>query len=184
MLHIRRLFVRRLFVATACLWALAGLVTKTQGPPSAPSRAADASRLIGTWALANYESNDADTQELRGARPIGVLFYDGTGHMGVQIAPDRIRGRFTGPVSELFSGPRPTPDEAFDAIAGYAAYFGTYTVDEREKTVTHKRVANLNPGGLGDFVRRYELPTPDRLVLVPLERSDRRSIRLTWERQK
>jgi hypothetical protein len=45
-------------------------------------------------------------------------------------------------------------------------------------------VANLNPGGLGDFVRRYEFETPDRLILVPLERADRRAIQLTWERQK
>ena len=43
--------------------------------------------------------------------------------MVVQISPDRPRRRFT--------GPQPTPDEALDAISGYAAYFGTYTVDER-----------------------------------------------------
>jgi hypothetical protein len=87
-------------------------------------------------------------------------------------------------VAELFSGPRPTLEEAYDAIAGYAAYFGTYVVDERARTVTHKRIANVNPGGLGDFVRRYEFATEDRLVLVPLERADTRAITLTWERQK
>ena len=31
-------------------------------------------------------------------------------------------------------------------------------MDERAQTVTHKRIANINPGGLGDFVRRYEFP--------------------------
>jgi hypothetical protein len=57
-------------------------------------------------------------------------------------------------------------------------------VDERAQTVTHKRIANINPGGLGDFVRRYEFPTEDRLVLTPLELTDLRAVRLTWERQK
>ena len=121
------------------------------------------------------------TAQARGQSPI---YYDRTGHMAVQIAPDRMRRRFSGPASGLFSGPRPTPEEALDAISGYGAYFGTYTVDERAQTVTHKRIANLNPGGLGDFVRRYEFPTGDRLVLTPLERTDLRAVRLTWERQK
>jgi hypothetical protein len=85
-----------------------------------------------------------------------------------------VRRRFTGPHAGLFTGPQPTPDEALDAISGYAAYFGTYTVDARAQTVAHKRVGNINPGGLGDFVRRYELPIEDRLVLVPQERTDLR----------
>jgi hypothetical protein len=158
--------------------ALVAAQTRTSAP--APS---GASRLVGTWALEEYESNDADTRQFRGARPIGVLHYDRAGHMAVQIAPDRARRRFTGPLSGLFSGPRPTPEEAFDALAGYAAYFGTYTVDERAQTVTHTRLGNLNPGGLGDFVRRFEFPTEDRLILTPLELIDLRAVRLTWGRQ-
>ena len=143
-----------------------------------------AARFIGTWALVTYESNAADNREGRGENPIGLIYYDRTGHMAVQIAPDRMRRRFSGPASGLFSGPRPTLEEALDAISGYGAYFGTYTVDERAQTVTHTRIANLNPGGLGDFVRRYEFPTEDRLVLTPLERTELRAVRLTWERQK
>ena len=57
-------------------------------------------------------------------------------------------------------------------------------MNERAQTVTHKRAGNLNPGGVGDFVRRYEFPTDDRLVLVPQERTDLRAVRLTWERRK
>ena len=155
-------------------------VATAQAPRQSPSAAA---RLIGTWTLVKYESNTAENREGRGDNPIGLIYYDRTGHMAVQIAPDRMRRRFSGPASGLFSGPRPTPEEALDAISGYAAYFGTYTVDEAAQTVTHKRVANINPGGLGDFVRRYEFPTEDRLVLTPLERTDLRAVRLTWERR-
>jgi hypothetical protein len=65
-------------------------------------------------------------------------------------------------------------------LAGYTAYFGTYTIDEAARTVTHHRTGNLNPGGLGDFVRRYEFVTEDRLILRPLESTNA----LTWERLK
>ncbi len=166
--------------------ALTTFVPRTVATAQAPrqSPAAAAARFIGTWALGKYESNAADNREGRGENPIGLIYYDGAGHMAVQIAPDRTRRRFSGSASGLFSGPRPTPEEALDAISGYAAYFGTYTVDERAQTVTHRRIANINPGGLGDFVRRYEFPTEDRLVLTPLELTDLRAVRLTWERQK
>jgi len=171
------------------LWVVAALTAFASRPVAtaqAPSRssAVAASRFIGTWALVKYESNTAENREGRGDNPIGLIYYDRMGHMAVQIAPDRMRRRFSGPASGLFSGPRPTPEEALDAISGYAAYFGTYTVDERTQTVTHTRIANLNPGGLGDFVRRYEFPTEDRLVLTPIERTELRAVRLTWERQK
>jgi hypothetical protein len=173
----------RPLVVGCCACALAALAvarTETQTPP----RTSAAARLIGTWQLVSYESSDTESQRFRGAKPIGLIYYDRTGHMAVQISPDRARRRFTGPQAGVFTGPQPTPDEALDAISGYAAYFGTYTVDERAQTVTHKRIGNINPGGVGDFVRRYEFLTDDRLALVPQERTDLRAVRLTWERLK
>jgi len=167
-------------VASTAFVSRTAATTQTRGQSPAVASA----RFIGTWALVKYESNTAENREGRGDHPIGLIYYDRTGHMAVQIAPDRMRRRFSGPASGLFSGPRPTAEEALDAISGYAAYFGAYTVDERAQTVTHKRIANINPGGLGDFVRRYEFPTDDRLVLTPIERTDLRAVRLTWERQK
>ena len=170
-------------VVSCCACALAALAvarTETQ----APSRTGATARLIGTWQLVSYESSDTESRRFRGPNPIGLIYYDRSGHMAVQIAPDRARRRFTGPQAGVFTGPQPTPDEALDAISGYAAYFGTYTVDERAQTVTHKRIGNINPGGVGDFVRRYEFLPGDRLALVPQERTDLRAVRLTWERLK
>lgn len=173
----------RPLVASCCACALVALaVVRTDTQTAAPTGAA--ARLIGTWQLVSYESSDSESKQFRGPKPIGLIYYDRTGHMAVQIAPDRARRRFTGPQAGVFTGPQPTPDEALDAISGYAAYFGTYTVDERAQTVTHKRIGNINPGGVGDFVRRYEFLTGDRLALVPQERTDLRAVRLTWERLK
>jgi len=159
----------------AALAGAAGLLA--QSAPASP----DSKRLIGTWRLIGYESSDPEARQVRGPAPTGLLYYDNTGHMAVQIAPDRVRRPFTGPASGIFTGPRPTPAEALDAISGYGAYFGTYSVDERARTVTHKRLGNLNPAALGDFVRRYEFRNGDELVLVPLDRTDLRSVRLSWK---
>jgi hypothetical protein len=173
----------RPFIVSCCACALAALAVARAQTQTATATTA-ATRLIGTWSLVSYESSDTESRQFRGAKPVGLLYYDRTGHMAVQISPDRQRKRFTGPQAGVFTGPQPTPAEALDAISGYAAYFGTYKVDERAQTVTHVRVGNVNPGGVGDFVRRYEFPTNDRLVLVPQERTDLRAVRLTWERLK
>ena len=129
-----------------------------------------AKRLVGTWRLVSI--TESRRQESRGDKPIGLIFYDDKGNMAVQIMPDRPRAKFAGTL--------PTPDEARDAILGYTAYFGTYTVDEKLQTVTHNRSGNINPSGLGDFVRRYEFLSEDRIVLRPLETK----AGLTWERVK
>jgi hypothetical protein len=129
-----------------------------------------AERLIGTWRLVSI--TESQLQQYRGERPTGLLFYDDKGHMAVQIMPSRGRPKYTGTV--------PTPEEARDAVLGYTAYFGTYTVDERNQTVTHHRTGNINPGGLGDFVRRYQFVSEDMIILLPIESR----AGLTWERVK
>lgn len=134
-------------------------------------RSDTAKRFIGTWRLISITSAGQEDQG-RGSHPIGLIYYDGTGHMAVQIMPDRLRPKY--------AGTEPTPDEAKAAITGYTAYFGTYTIDEEARTVTHHRIGNINPGGLGDFVRRYEFAAGDRLILRPIESTNE----LTWERVK
>jgi hypothetical protein len=130
-----------------------------------------AKRLIGTWRLVSITDNGRlDTH--RGRRPTGLIYYDANGYMAVQIMPDRPRPKY--------AGASPTPDEAKAAISGYTAYFGTYTIDERAHTIRHHRTGDITPGPLGDFVRRYEFASGDRLILRPLETTTA----VTWERIK
>jgi len=145
------------------------LIGRIAGQPA--TQGADAKRFIGTWRLVSI-TRDGKPDPDRGEHPTGLIYYDGTGRMAVQIMPDRARPKF--------AGPQPTPDEARAALIGYTAYFGTYSVDERAHTVTHHREGNINPGALGDFVRRYEFAAGDRLILMPVESQNR----LTWERVK
>jgi Lipocalin-like domain len=89
-------------------------------------------------------------------------FYGTSGHMSVQIQPERVRASWP-------QGATPTDEQLRDAADGYAAYFGTYTVDEKAKTVTHHREGSLN---LNDptLVRRYEFRSDGTLALWALER--------------
>jgi len=128
-----------------------------------------AKQLVGTWRLVDINEGK---DPARGPRPTGLIYYDAHGNMAAQIMPDRPRAKY--------AAAQPTPDEAKDAITGYTAYFGTYTVDEKARTVTHHRKGNLVPGAIADLVRRYEFITPDRIVLRPMETQNF----LTWERVK
>ena len=134
--------------------------------------AQSAKQLIGTWRLVEIKGGDGKADPNRGARPSGLIYYDAHGNMAAQIMPDRPRAKY--------AVAQPTPEEAKAAITGYTAYFGTYTVDEKARTVTHHRKANLNPGGINTVVRRYEFVTRDRIILRPVENQNQ----LTWDRVK
>ncbi len=130
----------------------------------------DAKRLVGTWRLVSIAGSKLG--QYRGEKPTGLIYYDDKGQMAVQIMPGRKRSKYAGAL--------PTAEEAQDALLGYTAYFGTYRVDEKKRTITHHRTGNINPGGLGDFVRRYEFLSDDKIVLMPVESN----AGLTWERVK
>jgi hypothetical protein len=100
------------------------------------------------------------------------MYYDDLGNMAAQVMPNRARPKY--------AGAQPTPDEAKEAITGYLAYFGTYTVDEGMHTITHHRKANINPGQIGDdAVRRYEF-AGERVILTPVDSGNQ----IVWERAK
>lgn len=128
-----------------------------------------AKRVVGTWRLVST-TTDGKIDPNRGPNPTGLIFYDAKGHMAVQIQPDRPRPKF--------AGAQPTPDEAKAALAGYTAYFGTYSIDEKAGTITHHRIGDVTPGLTAQFVRRYEFAPGDRLILRPTTNMNA----LTWER--
>ncbi len=114
-------------------------------------------RLIGSWLYVG-STLDGKPQPERGASPKGIIIYDAHGYMACHVAPDRDEAR---------AGKEPTGDEAKAALADHIAYFGTYSVDERERTVTHHRQGSVQPGDKGDVVRGYEF-AGDRLILRPV----------------
>jgi hypothetical protein len=124
--------------------------------------------LVGSW---RYVGSTLDGKRFdRGANPTGIIIYDTHGHMACHVAPDRAVSR---------AGAEPTGEEAKAALDGYIAYFGTYSVDETARTVTHHRQASVQPGDKGDVVRGYEF-AGDRLILRPVGTTRE----VVWERIK
>ena len=129
----------------------------------------DAQRLIGSWRHIGSTMN-GQPRPGQGAHPRGIIIYDVHGHMACQVAPDRVVTK---------AGERPTGEEAIAALDSHIAYFGTYSVDEKARTVTHHRQGSVQPGDKGDLVRGYEL-NGDRLILRPLGTK----VEVIWERIK
>jgi hypothetical protein len=128
---------------------------------------AAAQRLIGSW---RYVTTNLDGKPRpgRGPNPKGIIIYDVHGHMACHVAPDREVTR---------AGKEPTGEEAQAALAEHIAYFGTYSVDEKARTVTHHRQGSVQPGDKGDVVRGYEF-SGDRLILRPVGTTQE----VVWER--
>lgn len=129
----------------------------------------EAKRVVGTWRLIKSEV-PPEIRQFRGEQPTGFIHYDANGYMSVQIVPDRDRG--------MFPTYSPTAEQALNAILGYAAYFGTYSVDLNEMTITHHRACSLTTLKAVDIVRRFELRGDNQIVLKPKESSNI----LVWER--
>ena len=127
----------------------------------------DAKRLHGAWRYVE-STLDGKPPPGRDSGGKGIIYYDPSGAMVVQVAPDRVRGR---------AGPEPTPEEAKAALTGYVAYFGTYTVDPQARTVTHHRQGSVQPGDTADLVRGYAF-VGNRLILQP----PGSTYQVVWER--
>ena len=171
---------------TAALLAVPALGGGTAAAQGAASAGGDRARFPGAYELVTVEIKDPNTNRwipTPGFNSNGYIIYADTGHMGVQIQP-KVRRRFGGNI--------PTGDEALDALRGYTAYFGSFTVSdkERDKFVVHKRFGQINPGGDVEVRRYYDFETTAngsvRLILTPpppegggKEKARRR---LVWQR--
>ena len=143
-------------------------------------------RFVGTWLLVRIETRSEtgewDRAETRlGSHPVGMISYDITGNMAVQIMrPDR-------PLFFSRSGEGEaatedalvlTPaDKKAIAFDGYTAYFGTYAVREKEAIVVHQRIGHLVPNRVSSTVERAFEFVDDTLVLGAAGGN-----RLVWKR--
>ena len=138
-------------------------------------------QFVGTWALVSQEFRDSEGQITypAGRDAVGFIMYDAAGYMAVQIM--RVdRTPFAS--GDVLYG---TDDEIRSAYQGYNAYFGTYTVDEAQRIVTHHLRGSLFPNRVGqDQIRHYEF-AGSRLTLKtpPVLRGGSYLIgTLVWER--
>ena len=117
-----------------------------------------------------------------GEHPEGLLIYDRSGWMSVQIVSDP---KPSAPLSSSREGFLAAPlDEKVAAVDGYYAYFGTWTVDAAGRTVTHHIRESLYPGERGEDGTRHLSLSGNRLTLIAKshEMGEDHERRLVWER--
>src|SRR5262245_11067201 len=133
-------------------------------------------RFVGTWKLVGIEQRNAKGEVIPPAagaqNRTGYIIYDSAGYVAVSIMPA---------ARKKYVGAQPTDEEALAAITGYAAYFGTFTIDAKEQAVTHHLEGSLNPGMGKDQKRFFEI-SGNRLTLKPPPAANGNQSRLTWER--
>jgi len=108
---------------------------------------------------------DGTTSLPWGAKPVGQIIYLDGGRTSAQIMrPGR---RTTVPPGIDYGSSQATDQEIREAVSGFVSYFGTYSVDEAAKNVTHHVEAALVPGWVGtSLVRAFRIDSSGQLILT------------------
>jgi len=141
--------------------------------PLTISTPTDEDRFIGTWKLASFERRGPDGELGPSANSYrnGLLVYTPTGHMSLQLTREN-RQQFEG---------RATPEEAQAALYSYIAYYGTFTVNQTQGSITHHRQGHLIPDRVTDGMRYFRF-SGNRLMLTAPPTGEGMTTTLTWER--
>jgi hypothetical protein len=133
-------------------------------------------KLLGTWRLISIEAKKSSGEVAYwpfGKDPVGIIMYD--------------KGRMC---AQLMRPGRPaigshSPKDITVAFDGYIAYCGTYTIDEKEGTVTHHATMSLIPEWVGGDQKRFYQFSGRFLVLKTppiLDAGQTLVSWITWER--
>jgi hypothetical protein len=138
-------------------------------------------KFVGSWKLISIEGPNPNQPPING-KAFGIIMYDNTGPMAVQI----VRG--DRPAFPNGSA-KATDKERAKAYSTYTAYYGTYTFEPENHIVIHHLEGSITPGQIGqDNIRYFELKG-NRLTLsvandgkggrIPFKDTTRH---LTWEK--
>ena len=171
-------------LASAFLMLLLGAFNEASAADAPPNGGID-ERLVGTWRLVGVETlrpNGDVIYPFYGRHPGGLLIYDRSGWMSVQIVSDP---KPTLPAASSREGFAAAPlAERAGAADGYYAYYGRWAVDAAKSTVTHTIVQSFYPAEAGETGVRHFSLDDDRLTLLANahEMSEDHQRRLVWQR--
>jgi hypothetical protein len=110
-------------------------------------------KLVGSWKLISFHIQDSSGQTAYpfGRNAQGRLIYEVDGRMAVQLMnPNRPKIASDDPLVT-------SEAEVRAAFGGYTAYYGTFSVNIDERTITHHIEAALLPNWVGtDQLRHFE----------------------------
>jgi Lipocalin-like domain len=154
------------------------------GVGSSPSsgmaqRAALRAQLVGSWTFVSSKAKLADGSPQWGVNPTGLLIFTDDGHFSWQVFRSD-RPRFAS--NDRTKG---TPAENKATLDGSLAYFGTYAVDERTRTLITHIDGSTFPNSQGEEQRRVITRlTAEELVYVNLQNTLGARVDAVWKRLK
>jgi hypothetical protein len=115
-------------------------------------------KLLGAWSLVSWQSvaDDGSVLYPLGENAVGQLMYDAAGRVSAQLVRPHQK-RFD---SEDWRKAR--PEEMVAAWPGYFGYFGTFTVDTGNETVTR---TTSRPAGFRISLGPTRFATTDSMVM-------------------
>ena len=149
--------------------------------PSSAAAQSIKEQIVGAWTFVSALDvhPDGRKDDRWGTNPKGVFIFDKSGRYAQFISRSDL---------PKVAGGRPdkgTPDENKAILSGLVASFGTYTVDESNKTVTTKVEGGSFPNLAGVEQKRVILSiTADELKYTNPATSTGTSAEATWKRAK
>ena len=137
--------------------------------------------LPGTWELLSREdvtaSGERRPEPSLGADPVAVLMYDRSGHFAAQFMRRDRSVDVPDGAGEARNNSR--------AQGGYDAYFGAYTIDDANGTVTQRLLGALSRENVGAVLTRA-MEVKDNVLVIRLDTStasgEAVTRTLTWQR--
>ncbi len=116
--------------------------------------------VVGTWKLVSVFVDGPNKVEPYGPNPHGMMFMDAAGNFSVSIVRAGI------PKFESKNRTSGTDAENKAAVQGSLAYFGTYTIEEADKSITVKIESSNYPNFEGETQKRILALTGDELLVT------------------
>jgi hypothetical protein len=162
------------------MFTLFALMVLGPGSPQGNAMAQQKSlgeRLVGTWTYVSSTAKLPDGSPQWGANPRSLLIFTDNGHFSWQV--------FRSDRPQVGSNDRRNarPDENKAIMQGSLAYFGTYSVNETDKTLISRIAGSTFPNSEGEEQKRMiTLLTADELRYANPQTTLGASVEAVWRR--
>ena len=164
-------------VVGSCIVAAIGVSLNTTSSFSQQPSLREA--LIGTWTVLSWEQKTNDGTNLRqfGANPTGMAIFDAGGRYMITVMRAD-RAKYASNV--LWRG---TPEENEATANGTQTYFGTYSVNDADRSIAIHVEGSSFPNWNGSDQKRFIAITGDQLTLT-IRPPSGETVDVIWKRAK
>jgi hypothetical protein len=150
------------------------LVWTAPSPSARQTAPARPFNLVSTWTLSAFEQGVSGGAPARVNNPRGLLILDRAGHAFEFV---------TSLATQRTAGGQVPVAEAQATFAGYGGFWGSYRLDEAQKTITYRAEAGISPQINGkEFTRSFSLDDTRLTVTATADPYAPAGTRWIWER--